>query len=257
MNIEQLQSEMKVISENANLTNEEKMARIKIYQTYIEASIQNTKYNELMLDYIGKANDFVEVTQGAYQVEETLDDNKLGFKGHILDSDLVRELESRGITDYTIDELSQLASEYSVNFGKDISDINMAIDLYKKTDELEDIEKHQMETISRNLGDILGKDIVSNTTEKGIIQSDGKAIIQLNDKTPEQLQSDYHKALQKIDELYVNEGVLDLKTKNATTQMLNELFSYYTNGNKKVPMQVVEQMKIQNQQAYEENGKTL
>jgi hypothetical protein len=255
MNIEQLQNEIKAISENTNLTKEEKIARIKIYQAYIESSIQKAKYNELMLDYIGKATKLVSITKGAYQVDERLDDNKLGIKGHIDDSDLIKYLESSGITYYTIDELSQHAMEYAVKTGADISDINLAIDLYKKTDELEDIEKNQMKIISRNLGDILGKNIISKTTEKNVIQSDGKAVVQLTDKMPEEIQSDYHKAIQKIDELYVNEGVLDLKTKDATTQMLNELFNYYTKGNKKVPMKVVEQM--QNQQTYDDNEITL
>ena len=63
----------------------------------------------------------------------------------------------------------------------------------------------------------------------------------------------------KIDELYVNEGILDLQTKNATTQMLNQLFAYYRNGNKKIPMNLVEQVEMlnNNQQVYEEQGKTL
>ena len=52
MNIEQIQAEMQKISDNPNLTNEEKISRIKVYQTFIESSIQETKYNEQMIQFI-------------------------------------------------------------------------------------------------------------------------------------------------------------------------------------------------------------
>ena len=38
--------------------------------------------------------------------------------------------------------------------------------------------------------------------------------------------------------------------------MLNQLFNYYKNGNKKVPMDIVEQLRILNQQT-EKEGKTI
>ena len=258
MNIEQIQEEIQIISANSNLTKEEKISRIKVYQTFIESSIQETKYNEQMLQFIEGAIELGNVSNQSYQIEDSLDVNKVSLKGNILESDLVKDLNKKGIENFTLSDLRILYSpSYEQENGVNLTETNLAMNLYGQIENIEQIEQMQMEIISRNLGDLLGKDIISKTNESGIIQSDGKAVIQLTDKSNEQLQSNYKKAIVKIDQLYANEGVLDLKTKQVTTQMLSQLFTYYMNGNKKVPMNVVEQLQVQNQQTYEEQGKTL
>lgn len=260
MNIEQIQAEMQKISDNPNLTNEEKISRIKIYQTFFESSIQETKYNEQMIQFIQGASEMVNISGGSYQIEDSLEYNKLALKGNILESDLVKELNEKGIEDFTLGDLRTIhAPFYEQEHGVSLTETNLAMGLYEQIESIEKTEQRQMEIVSRNLEELLGKDIVSKTNEIGTIQSDGKAVMQLTDKTEEQLQADYKKAMTKIDELYVNEGILDLQTKNATTQMLNQLFTYYKNGNKKIPMNLVEQVEMlnNNQQVYEEQGKTL
>ena len=133
-------------------------------------------------------------------------------------------------------------------------------------------EMHDFEPTPQDIKDIKNSDIfiyVGGDSDEWIedvlddIDTDKTKIIKLMDLVnvveEEQLQADYQKAMTKIDELYVNEGILDLQTKNATTQMLNQLFTYYKNGNKKIPMNLVEQVEMlnNNQQVYEEQGKTL
>lgn len=258
MNIEQIQEEMKKISDNPNLTNEEKISRIKVYQTYIESSIQEAKYNEQMVQFIQEANEFVNLTNGAYQIDEKLSENEMMLRGHILESELAKELNEKGIEDFTLGDLKTgYLPLYEQEHGVNLTDTKFAIGLYEKVEDIEKLEQKQMEIIERNLGDLLGKDIVSKYEEKGIIKSDGQAVLEHTEKSNDNLQADYIKAMSKIDELYVNEGKLDLQTKNATTQMLNQLFTYYKNGNKKVPMNVVQQIQMQNQNVVGQQGKTL
>ena len=260
MNIEEIQEEKKKINDNPNLTNEEKVSRIKVYQTFIESSIQGTKYNEQMIQFVQDANEMVNISGGTYQIEDSLDYNKLALKGNILESELVKDLNEKGIQDFTLSDLKTVyAPNYEQEHGVSLTETNLAMGLYDQIEAIEKTEQKQMEIVSRNLGDLLGKDIISKTNEESTIQSDGKVAVELTDKTEEQLQADYQKAIAKVDELYVNEGILDLQTKNVTTQMLNQLFNYYQNGNKKIPMNLVEQIEMsnENQQTYEEQGKSL
>lgn len=256
MNIEQIQEEMKKINENPNLMSEVKITRIRVYQTFIEQTVQEEKYNEEMLEFLQGASEMVRISGGSYQIEAKLDYNKLALKGSILDSDLVKDLNAKGIEDFSLVDLKTLYSPlYEQEHDVDMTETNLAMSLYSQVEDIEKTEQRQMEIISRNLGELLGKDIVSKTNEKGVIQRDGKTVVELTDKSEEQLEADYHTAMSKIDELYVNEGILDLPTKKVATQMLSQLFNYYKNGNKKVPINVVEQMQVS--PAYEECGKNL
>ena len=105
MNIEQIQSEIKKINNNTNLNNEEKKLRIKVYQTLIELNIQESKYNEQMIKFIQDANEMVTVSDGSFQLNDSLEHNKIALKGNILESDLVKELNSKGIKDFTPEDL--------------------------------------------------------------------------------------------------------------------------------------------------------
>lgn len=256
MSIEQIQIEIQKIGNNSNLTSEEKISRIKMYQTLLETVIQETKYNEQVYKFIQDASKMENISSGSYQIQDTLDYNKQALRENILESDLVKELNEKGIEDFTLGDLRTVYSAtYEQEHGVSLTETNLAMELYSQIETIEKTEQRQMEIVSRNLGDLLGKDIISKTSEKNTIQSNGKAVIELTDKTEEQLQADYQKAMAKIDELYVNEGILDLQTKNITTQMLNQLFNYYKTGNKKLPINLVEQ--IRESQKYEEQGKTL
>ncbi len=260
MDIEQIKLEIQRISNNSNLSYEEKMSRIQVYQTFIQSSFQEAKYNAQIFQFIHGACEMEYISGGSYQIADTLKYNKLALKGNILESDLVKDLEEKGIMDFTLSDLkTQYSALYELEHGVKIDETNKAIALYDQIETIEKTEQRQMEIISRNLGDLLGRDIVSNTIEKNTIQSDAKAKIELINKNEKQLQADYRKSIDKINELYINEGVLDLKTKQVALKMLNQLFSYYTSGNKKIPMDLVNQVEISNnnQRSYAEQGKKL
>ncbi len=227
MNVEQIQEEMKKISENHNLTNEEKSARIKIYQTILESTIQESNYKEQMKQFIQGANEMINVSGGLFQIENSLEYNKISLKGNILESDLVKNLNEKGIENFTLEDLTTFhIPSYEQEYGVNLIETKLAISLYEKIENIEKVKQKQMEIISKNLGDLLGKDIFSKISESSTIQSEV------------QLQENYHKAIMVIEKLYGNEGILDLQTKNATIQLLNQLFNYYINGNGKISLNI-------------------
>ena len=90
---------------------------------------------------------------------------------------------------------------------------------------------------------------MSKYNENGTINSEGKAIIEQVDKSPEQLAIDHKAALIKVEELYVNEGLLDRNGYMQTVSMINKVFDNYMHGPKRIP--VDEFRKLQQNVEYE------
>ena len=167
MNIEQIQSEIKKINNNTNLNNEEKKLRIKVYQTLIELNIQESKYNEQMIKFIQDANEMVTVSDGSFQLNDSLEHNKIALKGNILESDLVKELNSKGIKDFTPEDLRTIHIPfYEQEHNIKLIETSLAIKLYEQIENIEKINQNKIEILHKNLKYILGKDIITKTIKK-------------------------------------------------------------------------------------------
>ena len=235
MELQKIHEEMKKINESDKLTSEEKKARLKVYEGYIFKCSKEREYQESLISTLKMASDMVIKSNGSYQIQDTIEFNKIALKGHIIDSDDYKELLRRANNkDITRDDIRVAYLENDKSHVKN-QDINGALILYEKFEDLEEIEQAKMFRICNCLNDLIGKDIVSNYKEENIINEDGKAIIRMTNKTEDELKANYNKAMARIDELYVNEGILDIQTKNLSMEMINELFNYYEHGNKKIP----------------------
>ncbi len=236
MNINDLQKNIENINNDNTLTNNQKITRIKIYQTLFNTTIEETKYNNEMLKFIENANRMVSISNGNYQIENSLEYNKISLKGNILNSPLVKELEKLRIINFTTQDLKTIYSpKYEKEHNINLTETNLALNLYEEIELIEDILQKEMETISNNLGSLFNKDIFSNTN-----------------KTNEELKNNYESALTLINTSYSN-GILDLQTKNITTELLNKLFNYYIDSNKKIPENILNYYKEEEQTLYEKN----
>jgi hypothetical protein len=207
----------------------------QIKKTYIEVNNIENAYNELMRVYISNGFEIEDMTNGSFQVEHTLDWNESMLRGMLLESDLCKELEEKGIEDYSFTDLKAYASEYKLTH--DTSLIDKLIEQYEAPEKLGKLEEKYISRISSNLETVIGNNLVSKYNEKGIINNDGKTVIEKVDKTPEQLASNHKKALMKAEELYVNEGELDRNSYMQTVNMINKLFDNYMHGPKKIPVE--------------------
>ena len=70
------------------------------------------KYNDLIIEFITKAYELVELSNEVYQVEKTIKLNKISLKDFILNSDICNILKNNNIKDYTISELKKYFAEY-------------------------------------------------------------------------------------------------------------------------------------------------
>ena len=168
------------------------------------------------------------------------------LRGMLLESDLCKQLEEQGV-EYTFADLKSYIAEYGLDH--DISLLDKLAQQYEMNDQLGQLEKRYVEKMAFDLQTIIGNNLMSKYNENGTINSEGKAIIEQVDKSPEQLSIDHKAALIKVEELYVNEGLLDRNGYMQTVSMINKVFDNYMHGPKRIP--VDEFRKLQQNVEYE------
>lgn len=218
----------------------------QIKKTYIETNNLENAYNEILKLYILNGFEIEDMTMGSFQVEHTLEWNETMLRGMLLESDLCKQLEEQGV-EYTFADLKSYIAEYGLDH--DISLLDKLAQQYEMNDQLGQLEKRYVEKMAFDLQTIIGNNLMSKYNENGTINSEGKAIIEQVDKSPEQLAIDHKAALIKVEELYVNEGLLDRNGYMQTVSMINKVFDNYMHGPKRIP--VDEFRKLQQNVEYE------
>lgn len=218
----------------------------QIKKTYIETNNLENAYNEILKLYILNGFEIEDMTMDSFQVEHTLEWNETMLRGMLLESDLCKQLEEQGV-EYTFADLKSYIAEYGLDH--DISLLDKLAQQYEMNDQLGQLEKRYVEKMAFDLQTIIGNNLMSKYNENGTINSEGKAIIEQVDKSPEQLAIDHKAALIKVEELYVNEGLLDRNGYMQTVSMINKVFDNYMHGPKRIP--VDEFRKLQQNVEYE------
>jgi len=241
MTIEQANNEIIKISNNPGLTSDAKKARIKVYQTYIMNTNSEIELYDAMKEYVNSVEPFIRLTNGLYQIIPCIRDNELFLRGYILESNVCKELEKRGITKYTHTDLKlTYIPDYEARHHTNLADVAIAIELYNYILKIIRMKDNQITTIAHYLAEIIDpKLIYKEISEKYIKygQVETKRIV----KTPERLMQDFQKAIIYINELQLHNGILDSATKDLTIELIKTLFNYYRDNDFKFPSVLLEQ----------------
>lgn len=243
MTIEEIKSQIRIIENNAAMPIEEKRARISVLQTCIQKSNLDEVYDK-------KLNEFIEIskdlnTNGSYPLSNSIEENKKDLENLIVHSDLGDMINTfdptiQDLENYSLALLKSYSFELNNRTGIDVTVIDKLIEQYEVVLEIQKIEQRENDIIERNLSSLIGKELMSKYNEHGVIAPDGKTAINLNTKTPEELELSHKEALLKAEELYVNEGILDKVTYRLTATLINQVFEYHKNGNRKIPSEMIE-----------------
>ena len=252
MNLEDLEYQRSKIEKDNKLTNEEKIIRLRVIQTSIERINLNKKYKEIMKSAV-EDGEKLESISPAFRMLDTIEETKEELNYKMLNSEVVEYIDSRGIDNFSYDDFKDFVKTFEYEKGKKLPDIELSCTLYDKLSEAEKEEENEMNIIRIGLGHIVGDDLVGNYSFE--IRSDGK--IGTIDKTKEELDKSLHDAKEKIDELYVNEGLLDKDTASLAKSMVTSLFNYYKNGNKKISKNIQSEYNNINEYHYELEGKKM
>lgn len=189
---------------------------LRILESYIEIDRLHDDINNKIFNFITKANELVELSEDDYQIEKTLQLNKISLKSYILDSSCCTSLKENNISNYSIKELKNYLMQYEKAFNEDFSKYYLALSLYET---IENIEKTVDDKIQMEINEI--SNIVSNIKDiKSIASSE--------------LENLYYNSKNQIDSQYKNNKV-DNKAYSICIQFLNDIFNYYINGYPTIP----------------------
>lgn len=187
-----------------------------ILEIFTEKQNYDEKYSNLMFSFVMKAYELVDLSENLYQLEQTIELNKISLKDYILNSEICTFLKNNNISNYSIDDLKKFMQKYEKQNISDITSYKLALELYENLDEIKDIENSKIDYEINKMSNIL-KDI---------------SIIKDIDK--DKYHDLYTSLLQQIKVNYLDNNLIDDKTNNYVTQILNDIFNYYLYGNKEI-----------------------
>lgn len=184
---------------------------LKIVNNYIEINNYNNRINEKIFGFLNKCSDLEEHSNHNYELQKTLELNKIYFQGYILESQICKSLKENN-TNYSIQQLKQYIVENANNLGDEYSAYYEAIELYEMADEIEELidEKIELEmTTIYGITDII-KDI------ENISKNDYENL--------------YLTIKFNIENNYLNKNIIDSNIYELCISMLNDIFNYFISG---------------------------
>lgn len=181
---------------------------VEIYNEKVE---YEKKYNDLLILFQTKAEVVVTITNGIYQIENSIRANKISLKDYILNSNLCQMLKSNNIKDYSINDLKKYIEMYSNQYQNDMYPYKLALELYEVLEEIEKNEKEKIEFEFNSLKTYFTRLQNINILDKNNIKSTYELII--ND---------------------LKLGNYDKKTYDYLTIIFSDIFTFYLCGYKKL-----------------------
>ena len=191
-------------------------AAVEILEIFTEKQNYDEKYNNLMLSFILKVHELVELSNDLYQLENTIRLNQISLKDYILNSEICKSLKNSNISNYSIDDLKLYMTKYDNQ--ENIKSYQLALELYERLEEIEYVESAKINYEIDRMSNILENISTIKAVEKSKYQYLYKDLInQLRIK-------------------YLNNNLIDDKINNYAVQILNDIFNYYLYGNKEIPV---------------------
>lgn len=191
---------------------------VEILEIFTEKQNYDEKYNNLMLSFVTKAYELVDLSQDLYQLEHTIKLNQISLKDYILNSEICSFLKNNNINNYSIEDLRGFMKKYEIQNISDITSYKLALELYEKLDEIKSIENAKIDYEINRMSNIL--EDISN--------------VENIDK--DKYQDLYNHLLEQIKVNYLDNNLIDDKINNYVVQILNDIFNYYLYGNKEIPV---------------------
>ncbi len=191
-------------------------AAVEILEIFTEKQNYDEKYSNLMLSFILKAHELVELSNDLYQLENTIRLNQISLKDYILNSEICKSLKNSNINNYSIDDLKSYMTKYDNQ--ENIKSYQLALELYERLEEIEYVESAKINYEIDRMSNIL--EVIS--TIKAIEKS--------------KYQNLYKDLINQLRIKYLNNNLIDDKINNYAVQILNDIFNYYLYGNKEIPV---------------------
>lgn len=184
-----------------------------IEKVIAEKKNYDSRYHNLMYSFVMKAYELVDLSEGVYQIEHTIKLNQISLKDYILNSEVCLMLKNNNISNYSIEELKKYLEQYEYQNLANVKPYKIAIELYEKLDEIEQIENDQisyeLDSLSIYLADIS----------------------KIKDINKEEYSNLYNNLIIQVKSKYAQNTFQE-----EIIEILNDIFNYYVHGNKDIEM---------------------
>ena len=178
-----------------------------ILNIYNKKNEYDNQYDKLVFEFMSKAEVVVTITNGIYQIENSIRGNKISLKDYILNSDLCNTLESRGIKNYSKDELKRYMEMYEKQYPTQVYPYKISFELYELLEKIENLENEKIEYEVNSMKKYLkGFNNINNTSKNNLKELYGSIISELKSKNFDKQANDYF------------------------TIIINDIFAFYFSG---------------------------
>lgn len=196
---------------------EEKNYSTSILETYIEVEKYNQQINEKLFNFITKCSELEELSGHKFEIQKTIELNKIYFQGYVLDSEICKYLKGNMVNNYSIKQLRNFINQYENKFNKDLSSYYIALELYELADSIEDLIDDKVEFELKKLSELVN------------------VIGEIENINSNEYENLYNKVKKEIFSKYLKLNLIDYKSFSICTQMINDIFNYFISGYIDIP----------------------
>lgn len=207
MNINELKKQIEIYNQDNTLTDNIKNIRINIINTAVQRIEGYQLYSQTLYQYLNDSGELVQLTEELYQIEDTLELNRVSLKALILESSLCKMLDKNGI-EYSLHDLKNYLYQNMNNPEIDVEVIGKEINLYETIERLVDYENGQIDNMMKLISNIIGVNIVPRFEDVSNITNNKNEVIN------------------KINNMF-EINILDQFTHDLLVNMVNQVFDNY------------------------------
>ena len=206
------------LNRDVNLNEEKKNIRLAVYQALLYFVDGKNKLNSLMKDIIGYGQELEKKSNYEFFLNQDLEKTRIMLKGYILHSRFISELDKKGIKNYTFRDIQKYLQQYIKATGDTIDDVALAVNLYTLVRDYKSKMDNIYDKVKNTLSEVFGEEMLTNSGD---------------------IRFKYQCIKERIERMNGRE-LFDERSNELLNALLNELFSYYLNGDIIIPIDVTE-----------------
>ena len=218
MNVEEIYYMIQSLNSDVNLNEEKKNIRLAVYQALLYFVDGKNKLNSLMKDIIGYGQELEKKSNYEFFLNQDLEKTRIMLKGYILHSRFISELDKKGIKNYTFRDIQKYLQQYIKATGDTIDDVALAVNLYTLVRDYKSKMDNIYDKVKSTLSEVFGEEMLTNSGD---------------------ISFKYQCIKERIERMNGWE-LFDERSNDLLNALLNELFSYYLNGDIIIPIDVTE-----------------
>ena len=218
MNVEEIYYMIQSLNSDVNLNEEKKNIRLAVYQALLYFVDGKNKLNSLMKDIIGYGQELEKKSNYEFFLNQDLEKTRIMLKGYILHSRFISELDKKGIKNYTFRDIQKYLQQYIKATGDTIDDVALAVNLYTLVRDYKSKMDNIYDKVKNTLSEVFGEEMLTNSGD---------------------IRFKYQCIKERIERMNGRE-LFDERSNELLNALLNELFSYYLNGDIIIPIDVTE-----------------